>query len=112
MVLGAVPIILFALDNYQRAWGPVKDFWHWQDTIGTIRNNIFLQKRQLDVTLESLGLRDPTWSEVEAALRVRHPDYHERFLDIIREMDRLVNQVLRNLDVDVMGQVSDTVISG
>ncbi|TAQ89816.1 hypothetical protein B7494_g1857 [Chlorociboria aeruginascens] len=104
VVLGAVPLILYALDNYQRAWGPISDFKNWKDNIGTIRNNVFLQKRQLDVTLAHLGLEDPTMIEVEAALLVRCPDECERFIEIIKEMDALINQLRKNLDLDAQGQ--------
>ena len=46
--------------------------------------------------------------DVEAALQDRLPDQSEIFMNIIREMDKLVNQVLEKLDVDSHGQVSYT----
>jgi hypothetical protein len=108
VVLGAVPLILYALDNYQRAWNPVKDFWNWGDTIEQIRMNVFLQKRQLDATLANLDLQDPTMAEVEAILLVRCPEHCKIFLEIIREMDKLVNKIMENLDLDAHGQVGFT----
>ncbi|KAK2766115.1 hypothetical protein FQN54_007630 [Arachnomyces sp. PD_36] len=106
VVFGAVPLILYALDSYKRAWEPVMDFWRWDDTIMTIRNNMFLQKQQLDTTLAILNLKDPTLDEVERALLHRFPEKCEDFMAIIREMDSLINQVAGNLYPDAQGQSS------
>jgi hypothetical protein len=88
---------LYALDNYQRAWDPLKDHWKWREAMGTIRNEIFLQKQQLDTTLGNLDLRDPTMGEVEAALQIRFPGTCNEFMKIISNMDRLINQVAKDL---------------
>jgi hypothetical protein len=105
VVLNAVPLILYALDNYEKAWDPAKDFWKWGETIGTIRNQIFLQKQQLDTTLKILGLQDPTIDEVEAALQISHPDRSEHFMQIIRHMNNLMDEIARDLYPDAQGPV-------
>jgi hypothetical protein len=105
IVLGAVPIILSALDSYKSAYSSAKKFSKWYDTIQGIRNNIFIQKRQLDATLKELGLQDPTMKDVRAALESNWPDHCERFMQIIQDMDDLMNKVMENLDVDAKGQV-------
>ncbi|KAF2877445.1 hypothetical protein BDV95DRAFT_559300 [Massariosphaeria phaeospora] len=103
VVLSAVPLILFALENYQRAWDPMKDHWKWKETIGTIRNEIFLQKQQLDTTLGNLDLRDPTMDEVEAALQIRFPHQCNEFIDIITQIDQLLSKVAKDLYPDAQG---------
>jgi hypothetical protein len=106
VVLSAVPLVLYALDNYQRAWDPFKDQWRWREAIGTIRNEIFLQKQQLDTTLGNLDLRDPTMGDVQAALEIRFPSTCNEFMEIIGNMDRLINQVAKDLYPDAKGPVS------
>ncbi|ORY08200.1 hypothetical protein BCR34DRAFT_13749 [Clohesyomyces aquaticus] len=103
VVLGAVPVILYALDNYERAWDPAKDFWNWGETIGMIRDQIFLQKQQLDTTLKILGLQNPTMEEIEAALLISHPNQVHQFMDIIRRMDNVMNEVAKDLCPDSQG---------
>ena len=114
VVLGAVPLILYALDNYQKAWDPVKDIWHWSETIGTIRIQIFLQKQQLQTTLRALDLEltdHTTMDEIEAALQTNHPSQWEQFIGIIRQMDTLINQVAKDLYPDAQGPVSPVSLS-
>jgi hypothetical protein len=105
LVLGAVPLILYALDNYGRAWKPAKDFYYWKDVIPEIKRDIFLQKVQLSATLANLDLTDPTMDEVEMALQKQCPDKCEQFMDILKQMDNLVNEVMRDLGLDEKGQV-------
>ncbi|KAF2682186.1 hypothetical protein K458DRAFT_433156 [Lentithecium fluviatile CBS 122367] len=106
VVLGAVPVILFALDNYQRARDPVKDMWNWGETIETIKNQVFLQKRQLQTTLSVLDLDitdGTTMAEIEAALQTSHPKESERLMVIICQMDALMHEVARDLYPDAQG---------
>ncbi|KAF2015913.1 hypothetical protein BU24DRAFT_422224 [Aaosphaeria arxii CBS 175.79] len=106
VVLGAVPLILFALENYGKVWDPLKQAWRWEETVLTMKNDIFLQKQQLDTTLEALGLVHPTMSEVELALQMFHPLQCEQFMHTISEMDDLINTISNNLYPDADGPPS------
>lgn len=114
VVLGAVPLILYVLDNYKRVWGPVNRFLRWEETIETIKNEITLQTRLLDATLQKLDFNfdpddpnhRPTLNQVEYALQIRCPDKSEDLMVIIQQMDNLVNQVAANLCPDAHGPVS------
>ena len=100
VLLGGVPLVLWALDNYMKAWNPAKDYWRWGSTIATIRMNIFLQQQQLDVTFSNLGLPpNATKSEVESILQRQYPSKHAAFMEIIGEMERIVNQLMKSLDI-------------
>lgn len=105
VVLGGIPLVLYALDNYHRAWNPAKDYWQWGSTISTIRMNIFLQKQQLDTTLSNLGLHDPTRIELEERLRQQYPDKFEMFMQIIDAMEENVANLMEMLDIDAKGKV-------
>ncbi|KAF1952833.1 hypothetical protein CC80DRAFT_596261 [Byssothecium circinans] len=106
VVLGAVPIILYTLENYQRAWGPVKGIRDWGETIETMKLQIFLQKQQLHATLGVLDLEatdNITMAEIEAALQISHPNKHTEFMEIIRQMDTLMNEMAKDLVPDAQG---------
>src|SRR6186713_147679 len=100
VVLGAVPLILYALEHYERIWDPVKQVWRWEETVQTVKNQIFIQKEQLDTTLKSLGLSNPTMADVEYALQIHHPRQCEHFMRIIRAMDNLINNISKGLYPD------------
>jgi hypothetical protein len=109
IVLGAVPLIIYALDNYQSAWDPVKGFCHWGETIETIKIQIFLQKQQLHTTLGALDLEltdSTTLEEIEAALQISHPSHWKQFVAIIEQMDEILKEVAQKLFPDAQGPVS------
>ena len=105
VVLGGIPLVLYALDNYHRAWNPAKDYWQWGSTITTIRMNVFVQKQQLDTTLSNLNLHDPTRTELEDMLKQQYPDKFHMFMQIIDEMERQVANLMEMLDIDAKGKV-------
>jgi hypothetical protein len=108
VVIGAIPIIIYALERYQDTRDTVRDFHKWNDTLGTLRSNIFLQKRQLFATLETLdiGFTDQTtMPQVEAALRISRPAQCEDIVRILYRMDASLNEIARNLYPDAQGPV-------
>jgi len=50
VVLGAVPLVLYAFDNYERCLGQIDDYLRYQSTLQTIRTHVFIQGEQLNVT--------------------------------------------------------------
>ncbi|PVH93566.1 hypothetical protein DM02DRAFT_676759 [Periconia macrospinosa] len=109
VVLGAVPIILYALDNYSKAWDPLLGIVRWKETIETIRLQFVLERQKLYITLGSLGLQVTetiTFAEVEAALQINQPDTWKDFITIIHEMDGLLYEVAKDLYPDAKGPPS------
>jgi hypothetical protein len=105
VVLSAVPIVLYALDNYKRALGPATRFRRWKDTIEDIIDNVTLHQEHLNTTLRNMGLQSPTMAQVEAVLQVRRPDKCHYFMSILQNMNGLMNELLDSLEVDLDGQV-------
>jgi hypothetical protein len=105
VVLGAVPIVLYALDNYKRALGPATRFWRWEDTIQDIIDNVTLHQEHLNTTLRNMGLHNPNMAQIEAVLQVRRPDKCHYFISILRNMEGQMNELLDRLEVDLDGQV-------
>jgi hypothetical protein len=105
-VLGAIPIILYAFDNYERCMGQIKDYWKYQSTLQTIRMHIFIQGEQLKVTLSGIGLVNPTRQELEDHLLEIYPKFKcDEFMGIIDRMESLLARMVANLDIDSSGKV-------
>ena len=106
LVLGAIPLVLYAFDNYERCLGQAKDYWRYQSTLQTIRTHIFIQGKQLDVTLSGIGLTRPTRQELEEHLsEVCTEQECDEFMKIIDKMEALLAKMMVSLDVDSSGKV-------
>ena len=107
VVLGAIPLALYALDNYHRCLELTKDYLRFEATIKLIRRHIFVQQEQLHITLRSIGLVNPTATELEEHLQQLYPDKCVAFVDIIQHMESLLNKLMNKLDIDSHGKVSN-----
>lgn len=106
LVLGGLPVILYAIDNYHRCLQATTDYWRYESTIRLIRSHVFVQQQQLQITFRSIGLVDPTPFELEEFLRQRYPDKCDAFVEIISHTEKLLAKLMDKLDVDVQGRVS------
>jgi len=100
-VFGVLPVALYALDNYHRCLGPIKDYWKYKSTLRLIRSHIFLQQAQLDATMDRLGLTEPTEAQLRARLREGYPEKCEDFMYILERMGKVLEGMMRDLDVDM-----------
>jgi hypothetical protein len=106
IVLGGIPVVLYALDNYHRCLQPAKDYWKYDSTLKTIRMNIFIQQEQLQLSLRNIGLERPTQQELQEHLLQLYPLAKcKEFLNIIVRMEEAVQRLTDNLDVDSQGKV-------
>ena len=102
LVLGGIPIALWALEKYH---DPVKSFWKYDMTLSTLRDNIFIQQQQLHITLRLIGLYQPTIDELRECLEEKYPNQHKEFLSIIKQMDEITKGLLDKLKIDLDGRV-------
>ena len=102
LVLGGIPLVLWALGKYH---DPVKDYWKYDLTLSTLRDNIFVQQEQLNITLANIGLHRPTPDELEQHLRSTYPHKYKEFMSIIGHMDGVIKKLMNSLDIDVNGKV-------
>lgn len=107
VVLGGIPLVIWALENYRKALDPAKDYWRYDATLQTIETNMFIQKEQLEVTLSNAGLpQGATLEVIEQELRRRTPEKCDKFVQIIKNMEGIVEKILDKLEVDSHGKVS------
>lgn len=102
LVLGGIPIVLWALEQYHE---PVKSYWRYDETLSTLRDNLFVQREQLSITLKNIGLHDPNPEEFNAFISKRFPDQRTEYLSIVAHMDDIVKDLMIKLDIDVQGKV-------
>lgn len=110
VVLSGIPIALYALDNYTRCLNAVKDVLRYEDTLKSFRLDVFIQQKQLAVTLQNIGLsfregQLPTKVELESRLQCLYPDNCDEFMDILSRMELHLAKLLYKLDVDSQGKV-------
>jgi len=106
VVLGALPLALYAIDNYHRCLQASTDFWRFESTLKLIRSHVFIQQQQLQITLRSIGLVNPTPVQLELHLRQFYPEKCDAFIDIIKHMEHLLAKLMDKLDIDSRGKVS------
>lgn len=101
LVLGGIPIALWALEKYH---DPVRSYVKYDMTLSTLRDNIFVQQQQLQITLRLIGLNQPSIVELRERLEEKYPDQHREFLSIIKHMDEITKALLDKLDIDMDGK--------
>ncbi|KAK7953658.1 hypothetical protein PG988_014352 [Apiospora saccharicola] len=104
LVLGGLPMALYAMDNYHRCSQAMKDYWRWKSTIKLLRSHIFVQHEQLQITLRSIGLTTTDSFRLDEFIRHKYPDKHESFVNILSHMDGLFRRLMDDLDVDINGK--------
>ncbi|CAG7559855.1 unnamed protein product [Fusarium equiseti] len=107
VVLGAIPLVLYTFDNYERCLGQINDYLRYQSTLQTIRTHVFIQGEQLNVTLSGIGLTRPTRQELEEHLSEIYTKAKcDEFMVIIDRMEALLAKMMVSLDVDSSGKYS------
>jgi len=114
VVLGAIPLVLYALDNYRRTREKARSFQNWQEIIETFATDIRIQKFAFEDTLARLGIESTektTMADVEAVLRISQPHRYLHLMRHIRAMDDTINELASDLYPDAQGPVRNLVDS-
>ncbi|KAK9771982.1 putative Cytochrome c domain-containing protein [Seiridium cardinale] len=105
VVLGALPLAIEAIKNYQECSQTLKAYWRYKDTLQGIRDKLFIQQRILETTWEDFtGLEHPTIEQIQKKLRRLEPQNYDGFMAIIHRLNRLQREVLEKLDIDDDGK--------
>jgi hypothetical protein len=103
LVLGAIPIAIWALEKYAE---PFDAFRHYRISIETFRTSLILQNRHLQTTLSTIGLGiKPSIDELRECFETKFPDISRELMFIIQRMDEVMAGLLKNLDININGKV-------
>ncbi|KAK4230001.1 hypothetical protein QBC38DRAFT_452812 [Podospora fimiseda] len=107
VVAGAIPAVIFALENYKQCLVPA-DTVKYEATLETFRMQMYLQKRQVEVTLNNVGIKIshgllPSKSELERHCKSFPRQANAEFNNIILQMEILLSSLLDRLDMDPEG---------
>jgi hypothetical protein len=111
VVLGAIPLILYALDHYQSTRETVHSFRNWREDLETFGNAIEFQRTALYTTLRNLDIEATeqiTMDQVEVVLQVSHSTQCDLFMRHIRAMNKTLDDLARDLYPDAQGPVRPT----
>jgi len=110
---GALPAVLYALDNYHRCLKPAKKTWKYDMALRQIKSYVYLQQEQLNATLAALGLNATTVTTMELRehLRLLYAEEEcERFMAALGRMKDLLEDMMVKLDIDAHGKVRTSTI--
>jgi hypothetical protein len=97
LVLGAIPLIVLALDKYAE---PIGAFHRYRISIETFRADLVLQHRSLHKTLSTIGLGDsPSFEELKSRFESFYPDICSELMTFIGRMDQVIADLMKNLNV-------------
>jgi hypothetical protein len=104
-VLGAIPLVFLALDTYQECLEFGKSYAKYDDTLMSIRDEVSIQQMMFEGTMETMGLWEPTYVDLDHCLRDRFPENHKILMRCIRKMDTTISQLMEKLEVDTNSKV-------
>ena len=106
VVLGALPLAIEAVKNYQECSQTLKSYWKYNDTLQNIKDRLFLQQRILNTTWEEFtDTKHPTLEQIQQKLRRLEPQDYDGFMSVIKHMNSMFDEVLEKLDIDAEGKV-------
>jgi hypothetical protein len=98
LVLGAIPLIVLALDRYAE---PIGAFHRYRFSIETFRADLILQHRSLHRTLSSIGLGDsPSFEELKSRFESFYPDICTELMIFIGRMDQVMADLMKDLNIN------------
>ncbi|KAF7505309.1 hypothetical protein GJ744_001012 [Endocarpon pusillum] len=101
LALGGLPIVLWSLEKYH---DPVRSCWRYDETLSSLRDNIFIQQEQLFKTMKNIGLHEPSLEDLEEYLRIQHPNKCTEYISIVGHMGDIIKKLMEKLDIDIKGK--------
>ena len=103
LVLGGIPLVIWALERYME---PLEAFHRYRTSIETFRTDLILQNRQLQTTFRNIGLgSEPTSEELRECFDAKFSSISRELMSIVQRMDDVTARLMKNLDIDVNGEV-------
>lgn len=117
LVLGAIPLIISAIEHYESSLDRAKVFFKWQDVLEKARRDLWVQYSSYEMTLRILLvdlaneaeleelLSEPQstlWDNPELiqGLRDKLGETYQVYVYTIKQMESCVKTLARHLDID------------
>ncbi|MBE3044225.1 hypothetical protein IMZ48_16975 [Candidatus Bathyarchaeota archaeon] len=117
VVLGAIPIIICAMENYESSLDRARAFWKWQDELEKAIRELWIQHSSFEMTLRNLLKEVASPAEAQEMIQdfghwlwsstALSDAFEERlgaafgvYIHTIREMESYMMRLARNLDLD------------
>ena len=130
LILGALPLAISAIEHYRDGLDPFKDYIRYDSTLKSLRTRLRIQQDLFEGTIQRLLLEDlsdaqidrlfpdssrPTdralWGtdEIDGKLHRRLGKKYGNFVDVIREMEKVMRRLMDRLDVDIDQKVREAI---
>jgi hypothetical protein len=125
-LLGAIPLVISAIEHYRDGLDLFVDYSHYQSTLKALRTRLRIQLNLYEGTLKRLLLSELSsieadvlfpatdvpletalWGtpEIEEKLRKKLGKQYDTFMDVVWEMDAVMKKLMSKLDIDLEGKV-------
>ncbi|KAG9787054.1 hypothetical protein KCU95_g8070, partial [Aureobasidium melanogenum] len=111
LVLGAIPLVFLALDKYQECLEAAHCYARYEDTLLSIRDEVFIQQKLFYDTMETMGLYEPNYAQLEQCLQSHFPDNHKQFMRCIKRMADTINRLMTKLEIDASSKQAGDISS-
>lgn len=122
LILGGLPLVISAIEHYRDGLDPLKDYFRYDSTLKSLRTRLRIQQDLFEGTLQRLLLEDLSnvqakalfpdpdssvdhelWGtkEVDNLLHRRLGSKYGNFMDVVREMEVVMRQLMEKLDLDI-----------
>jgi hypothetical protein len=132
LVLGAMPLVISALESYRKGLNPIHDYFRYNSTLTTLCTRLKIQQVLYEDHLKRLLLSesspaeiqalfdDPNepsrialWGSKEVEQKLRNKlgqQQFKTFMDVVQEMEGVMKKLMDNLDIDMKGKVGKLVL--
>lgn len=126
LLLGALPLAISAVEHYRVGFDTLKEYSQYENTLKSLRTRLWIQQELFEGTLQCLLREDISESqakalfpdaslkfdrslwgsaEIKAKLQRKLDNKYRNFMDVIEEMEMVMRQLMKKLDVDIEEKV-------
>jgi hypothetical protein len=125
LFLATVPLAISALEHYKEGIDVIRDYSHYRSKLKSLQTRLRLQEELYRCTLRSLlsselsceevqslfpepgGPRSYLWGtpKIEEKLQKKLKSKYSLFMDVVKDMNKTMKELLDKLDIDMHGKV-------
>ncbi len=122
LILGGLPLVISAIEHYRDGLDPLKDYFRYDNTLKSLRTRLRIQQDLFEGTLQRLLLENLSDSQAKALFPDSDNPVNQQlwgtkevddllhrtlgakygnFMDVVREMELVMRQLMEKLDFDI-----------